>query len=76
MSFDFEREALVKKYWDDECERIFNETYEKVYNQNMSQRDPNYDKKGIHRWKAESNGFGVSYAQEAVDKYLKGKYGI
>ena len=25
------REDLAKKYWDQECDRIYDETYEKIY---------------------------------------------
>ena len=61
------REDLAKKYWDQECDRIYDETYEKFYKQYMSLRDPDEVKKGRHQWEAEASDFGISSAEDAVD---------
>ena len=64
------RKDLAKKYWDQECERIYDETYEKIYKEHMSLRDPDGVKKGRHRWESEATDLGINYAEDAVDKYL------
>ena len=36
----------------------------------MSLRDPDEVKNGRHQWEAEASDFGISSAEDAIDKYL------
>ena len=74
MKLEMPNRKVLEKYWDEDADRIYDETYEKIYKEHMSLRDPNEVKKGRHQWEAEALDLGTTYAGRAVDEYLFRKY--
>jgi len=61
------REDLAKKFWNKKCDRIYDETYEKIYKSQMEKWDQDVPK----NWHQEScETLATNLAEDAVDEYL------
>ena len=61
------REDLAEKFWNKKCDKIYDETYEKIYKSEMEKWD------GIRpkNWYQEDcQTLAINLAEDAVDEYL------
>ena len=61
------REDLAEKFWNKKCDKIYDETYEKIYKSEMEKWD------GIRpkNWHQEDcQTLAINLAEDAVDEYL------